>query len=286
MPSTVEQLREEIIDNRISLSTALRRAKVLAVKLNILELEKWIDAELDGYNDQDELPDYRSITTRSVGNFSGSFGRFLQAHPIPPAILPAGLIREFAEKTNLTSGIRSLESLLEGDNNSSLRISWPANFIPVVSRSIERNFVCIDAWKCVGKNQIEQIIDSVRNRLLGFVLELERKYPEIAESDKAISNIPQAQAATIVNNYIFGGKPVVAIQQPLSTPPTVNTHNYHAPVGAVQTGNNSAASVRQEVGNKESGTLSLKRFVGNIFSTCINAIKGFFTKVIVNIWSP
>lgn len=70
--------------------------------------------------------------------------------------------------------------------------------------------VCISAWKSISRSKVEQILDTVRNRLLNVVLELREKYPDINESNDALSMVPKEQVASIVNTYILGSHNVVA----------------------------------------------------------------------------
>ena len=79
MPITIRQIRDDILNPDIKLADILRKAKVLAYRLDLPELKQWADYELDGYADSDvELPYYRRITTSSFGTFSGFGGAWLK----------------------------------------------------------------------------------------------------------------------------------------------------------------------------------------------------------------
>jgi hypothetical protein len=67
MASLVEELQRDALDSRVRLSDLLRKAKAIAVKLDLPELERWVANELNGYQSGDDLPDYRRI----IGHVEG-----------------------------------------------------------------------------------------------------------------------------------------------------------------------------------------------------------------------
>lgn len=67
MSSLVEELQRDALDHRVRLSDLLRKAKTIAVKLDLPELEKWVQNELNGYQSGADVPDYRVI----IGQLQG-----------------------------------------------------------------------------------------------------------------------------------------------------------------------------------------------------------------------
>lgn len=205
----IQGLQNDIIDSKISLSSVLRKAKVLASILKSNELKKWVDSELNGYQgDKKEVPDYRIMVVSNLGYFAGAFGSALKNSPIATLNLPEQ-IQKFAENHIMIEGVRALESLVEGES-STFQVHWPPNWLAIVGEQIYQGYNCIDAWKVISKGQVEQILDTVRNRLLNFVLELQEKYPEISKSEEAISTVPKEQVTSVFNTYIYGSHNVVA----------------------------------------------------------------------------
>jgi hypothetical protein len=49
MASLVEELEQEAYDSKASLSNMLRKAKSIAVKLQLQQPIEWVEAELNGY---------------------------------------------------------------------------------------------------------------------------------------------------------------------------------------------------------------------------------------------
>jgi hypothetical protein len=68
----------------------------------------------------------------------------------------------------------------------------------------------VSAHRVLGKNHVDAALDTVRNRLLTFVLELETEFPEKAKSEEAASEIPTDRSTQLFQTYVYGGHNVVA----------------------------------------------------------------------------
>lgn len=62
MSSIVLEFQKELIDKNYDILQVLRKAHLIAFKLNLNEFDKWIQNELNGYKGEDEnFPDYRQV---------------------------------------------------------------------------------------------------------------------------------------------------------------------------------------------------------------------------------
>src|SRR5258706_11865222 len=66
MSSAVHNLQMAILDRNQSVTQLLRQTKLIAAKLSLEDVEKWVDVELKGYPDGAPIPDYRSYRTESL----------------------------------------------------------------------------------------------------------------------------------------------------------------------------------------------------------------------------
>ena len=57
----VIELQKQAIDTDSDVVSLLRKAYLVARKLDIKDFEEWINSELNGYTDYDKIPDYREI---------------------------------------------------------------------------------------------------------------------------------------------------------------------------------------------------------------------------------
>jgi AbiTii len=65
--SLVEQLQIDSVDRNVRTSDLLRKALLVASKLDIPGVPEWLNKELSGYNLSDEVPAYRKIHGRVMG---------------------------------------------------------------------------------------------------------------------------------------------------------------------------------------------------------------------------
>jgi AbiTii len=61
MSSIVVELQREALDGHVRVSDLLRKALVVAKKLGIQEFQTWADHELNGYSQEEKIPDYRYL---------------------------------------------------------------------------------------------------------------------------------------------------------------------------------------------------------------------------------
>jgi hypothetical protein len=205
----VEELKNDIVNEKVSLATALRKAKLLAFELQSDEFRKWVDSELSGYRREVELPEYRRIHAQNLGNFSGPFGAGIKNMMLPTYNLPDS-IKEFADKLVFSEGIKELESLANAGKN--LQRKWPAEAI-ILAREhipISGGYVLVDAWQPIAYQSVVGILDAVRNRLLDLLLDLQSTFPQIVQSSESLSDISKEEVSQIFNLNIYGNHAVVA----------------------------------------------------------------------------
>ena len=220
----IKELQNDILNPEISLSTILRKAKVLASTLKNEEMKKWVDNELNGYDsDNKEIPDYRRRYSDIQGNFIDSFGNKVNNIQIPYFKVKE-TFKNINNEVILIQGIRNLESLLASDEMT-FKNFLPADVVTILSDRIYENFTCLEAWKPMDRGQLEQVLDTVRNRLLNFVIELQEMYPEIKKSEDAISKIPNDATNSVFNTYIIGNNNIVSSGSKIDESGQTNTVN-------------------------------------------------------------
>jgi hypothetical protein len=209
---TVGEIRDDLIDPHQRLADILRKAKVLAYRLDIPEFKQWVDHELDGYAGTNvELPDYRNFPAHNYGTFSGFGGSLIDNQPIPIFTLP-DWAHQYVEKIELRQGVAAMEDLGPGARENPIKLPWPPELIALMGEPgrIVSGYALSSAWQLLTKNQIDGILDTVRNRLLTFMLELEDQFPDLAESEVVAGHVPKEQAANIFHTNIYGSQNVVA----------------------------------------------------------------------------
>jgi AbiTii len=177
-------LLTEIQDSAVEakdIEVALRKAKILASRLNNVDFKKWVDFELNGYPDSASLPGYRIIPAVAKGYFSGFAGSSIDNAPIPAACLPEKF-RDFARRVYIQQGIGTIEATIATGKNETLSFPWPGDLLALVGRKIYQNMSCLSAWLELPTTAFVGIVEAVRSKLIDFVLEIERENPDAGET--------------------------------------------------------------------------------------------------------
>lgn len=210
--SLLREIQDAAIDSTVSLATLLRKCKVLAARLGSQEFKTWIENELSGYKETDNLPDYRVFRVHSKGHFSGPFKSELRDVNIPLSCIDKRL-REDLSYTYLTQPIASLETLFNESKDSgsgTLSEPWDPDVVAYVGEGIYEGMNCLQAWKVIPTSRIVAALDAVRNRILNFVLEIEAESPDAGEAPINSNPVPQEKVQHIFNTYITGNVQNVA----------------------------------------------------------------------------
>lgn len=196
------QIRDELVSGDILLSVVLRKARVLADSLDDPDFTSWVKFEMNGYpTGCTEIPNYRSLNVPSIGHLIGGFGRELTNVNLPTINLPKP-VQEFFRNTNLYEGVAGLEALISSGSKS-IVIKWPADVVALYQDKFFAGMNLIDAHRHIGKSMIVQILESIRSRLLEFVLSLRKKYPEY-KTEEALKQIPKAEIKQEFQAHISG----------------------------------------------------------------------------------
>lgn len=199
----LRQIQNAAIDTSVDLPTLLRKCKVLAVRLDSSEFKQWIEFELSGYSVKESLPDYRILSVNSKGHFSGAFGSGLRNADIPLSTVPKEL-REVLSHSYLMKPIASIEALLKDMDSSVFHEPWNPDIVARFGQGIYQNMNCLQAWKVIPAVAIVAIVDTVRTRVLNFVLEIESQNPNAGEAEPNSNPVPVEKVHQIFNTYITG----------------------------------------------------------------------------------
>lgn len=164
MPELITELVNAAVDTSVSSVELLRRALVVARRLEVPELVEWIDCELKGYL-SGEVPSYRRVWGRLV------------AENTPYAPVPyndqATDVRQLAD-FSIRQSIPELIKLAQSENG--IFYHFPAEIEQIL---VERIRQCsgeiMRPALMFSTAQIQGVIESMRSRLLELALDLEAK---------------------------------------------------------------------------------------------------------------
>jgi hypothetical protein len=201
--SLLREIQDAAISSEVELTTLLRKCKVLSARLGNDDFKRWVDNELDGYKNAEDLPEYRLLYVNSKGHFSGAFGSGLTNADIPMSCIPEEF-RDNLSKSYMHGAIASLEALVAKSDGGTASEPWNPDLVAHVGQSIYQGMNCMQAWKVIPITSIVATLDAVRNRILNFVLEIEAEAPDAGEAAINSSPVPQEKVHQIFNTYISG----------------------------------------------------------------------------------
>jgi len=162
MTGLVLELQRDALNSEIKVSNLLQKALVVSKKLGIIEIEEWLNKELNGYYPEDEIPKYRTVRSEVK-----VFDSYQWQSPI---FKDFEMAEKLSQKLIITS-IKALELEFERGEDKSV---YPfdkdtENRLMALMRYPRQLTLFIDRSEILG------ILETVRNKILDWSLELEQK---------------------------------------------------------------------------------------------------------------
>ena len=202
--SLLREIEEAVVDSSVDVSVLLRKCKVLAARLDNDDFKLWVDYELNGYPNIETLPDYRVLQVESYGNFIGIGWAQRNNAPIPTSSVPQEY-RRITTTQYMTEPISYYSSLVQGvSGGQALAVDWPADLLAYLSDEMIRSWTCIKAWKRISAGSIYALLDTVKNRILSFVLTIEAEAPHAGETSPDNTPIADERLADVFHTVIMG----------------------------------------------------------------------------------
>lgn len=157
MSSAVQSLQLAIVEGKQSLTQLLRHTKLIAAKLNLQDVEEWVDLELNGYPQGKNRPVYREVMSDKLyihnpyrgWQYVGDVKRTTRTHE------PIATIERLAKSKEVSYTPDPKFPIVDSLGTSS-GAEWPQRVIII-------------------PDQFQGIVEAVRNELLRWVIELERR---------------------------------------------------------------------------------------------------------------
>jgi len=164
MSSIVQELQALSTDRTGSVTDLLRKAKIVASKLDLPEFLLWIENELNGYRGDLEIPPYRILRGQPKGfnPYQGWIPILFEKNPD---------IQELISEAPCNQSVGELEELYRRGSKG-LRILYPPE-----QQAILRNAfgLTTEYTLIIQPSLIAAILDSVRNIILDWSLKLEKE---------------------------------------------------------------------------------------------------------------
>jgi hypothetical protein len=163
MSGLIEEIQRDALSTNVPIDALLRRVKLAAAKLQLSSLEAWVEQELNGYNG--EVPAYRKIVGEPTAwnPFRGWIPVFSEDEHFMDLISEAPL----------RDPVGTLQDLI--NNNFGGRLQFPLPVGLVASINQITDFQTSRMAIRFGRGSIVSIIDTVRNKVLDWAIEMERR---------------------------------------------------------------------------------------------------------------
>jgi len=179
------------LDSSVALSDLLREAFAVAKKLNAKDFYEWIMLEQNGYGEH-KVPDYRKLC--------GELKAFNPYKGYIPVILPTVELTDMVSNQTIICSVIELESAIEMAKNKGefyLMMTVPAGFERELNDQ-HGNQIYMKLCVHIPIPQYIRILDSVRNKILDWAIELENN--NVLGYDLIFS--PEEKESSLTINYI------------------------------------------------------------------------------------
>ena len=203
----IKDLIADIAYDRILLSQALTRAKLIANKIKNQTFKRWLSMELEGYDlRSNALPEYRVLACDIFITIDLPHGK---THTFPLAIGEADqAIKDAYGSQNLPAPVSIIEKTLEGLTTLDCRIPIPNDDLVNFERMIGDEIAVYHGKVCGGyfqvwKSQYQYIVEMTKQRLLDTLMELDNQFPNLENEFMATKDNSDI-VNNIITNYIYG----------------------------------------------------------------------------------
>jgi hypothetical protein len=191
---TVLQLQADAVDPGVSVSLLLRKAKIVATKLDLSDVLLWIDSELNGYPgvSRNDLPAYRKL-----------YGEPKARNPYhgwQPILFSSPKRAEIMSFAPISQAIGSIEESLNRAKHDADGTFWFPYSPAQKAHIIKLLPFSTDVQNEVNYNELYNILDSVRNYVLNWSLQLERA--GVLGNDFRFTLNEKVEAASVTQNFI------------------------------------------------------------------------------------
>lgn len=207
----IKELIDSIIrdlTNDATISRIMLKAQAIASALGIEDFSNWVKREQNGYEQGDDIPNYRKTKCTAKVNLTQGF-KILTNYDVPLDAIPDRTAREMLSYIYFSEPISELEQVSnKADPEGLLKVVAPAYAYAKVGEIFP--YANIDMlWKLVNVTAASGVVEKVKSRMLDFFIELDKK-----------------QKLGIDFNLLEGKKEVAQMMNQ-----TINTGIYYSGVG-------------------------------------------------------
>lgn len=190
----------DLASGKVSVDIGLKQLKVLLTEFDKPEMLKWVNAELQGYDDEDDLPEYRIIAGNLVGNFLNYYTKCTHIGiPLMPNA-PEEMV-ELCTQVKLYDSLPALKTLIEGDKEFGRQIN--SSYLPYIQQfSAISMTALLSAVVEISQTQVKNVFSRVENTVLDVLLLLEKQFGNLDDLDIDLSSKNNEEIRYITNDIM------------------------------------------------------------------------------------
>jgi AbiTii len=201
--SLIDELQLDASNEAVSVSTLLRKALVVASKLEVSDIPEWINSELSGYGLTGRVPPYRivhgSLKARTIRGWI-------------PVQLETSDLQKMVTEQHIGHSISELEALCEGEGTPKISLAPEEQSVLQGLSGHQTEFACF-----IEKSRLIGILGAARDQVLRWAIALDKAGVRGdglsftgAEKEKAHGTVFNAENLTIGVYGNVGGQANVA----------------------------------------------------------------------------
>ena len=203
--SILREIQAAILQEKPDLGTVLLKLRFLASRLGSEPLEDWVKYEAEGYPPEGDVPEYRVAALSFRGSWSGPFGSGINNAPIPTALVEKHASTEWTRR-KVRESIATVQDMAASGKTMGINAS---NLILLLQGKVYKDWACNSIIAEISPIAIQEIVQTVRARILELTIELEKRVPDAVDVtlQQVISNeTPESAAAVtqIFNQTVYG----------------------------------------------------------------------------------
>jgi hypothetical protein len=175
----LDDIENEVLSDA-PLATVLRKAIVLGGRAGSPTLRDWATKELRGYQNADDVPEYRrinaSIHVDAVADYNQITGQRIGVHQLPEAAREV-----MTESVRFYQGVGELESVLASAKDNEIRMG-PAGSAEIVAlinyQSKQKYQQVLDLYWKVHVSSVAGMLDHIRTTVAELVAEMRAGTPD------------------------------------------------------------------------------------------------------------
>lgn len=204
----LEEIIDLLGDGKSDLNDILMKTKIFLFKIGQKELSPWVSAELNGYGDENDLPEYRIVSARILVDANNGV-RLYTAFQIPLNHLDDEKYKE-ASKSDVRLSISSIQELVDNaGDRSALQQPIPLELSTLYAKNADKSYEITRIYKEMALHQFTNILTQVRSRLLDFLLEFSDQVEQISGNETMEDKAKQIDAGSLFQHAVLKGNVTV-----------------------------------------------------------------------------